>query len=124
LATFFKKWKPTLLDEYKISVLVEQKVLTKEEQGKVDINQSAWTYLILACKGNAFNTMASVNNEDAHQAWIRLKEVFVPSKAIDIVMMNQGFTNLKLEDNEEDSKLYVTKLEHVNEQYESVDKKY
>jgi hypothetical protein len=68
--------------------------------------------------------VASVNDEDAHQAWIRLKEVFPPNKVIDLVAMNQGFTNLKLEDDEENPKLYVTKLEHVNERYESVDKKY
>jgi hypothetical protein len=89
------------------------------------INQSAWTDLILACKENAFNIVASVNDEDAHQAWwIHLKEVFVPNKAIDLVATNQGFTSLKLEDDEEDPKLYVTKLEHVNERYESVDRKY
>jgi hypothetical protein len=40
------------------------------------------------------------------------------------VAMNQGFTNLKLKDDEEDPKLYVTKLEHVNERYETVDRKY
>jgi hypothetical protein len=68
--------------------------------------------------------VANVNNEDVHQAWIHLQEVFVPNKEIDLVAMNQGFTNLRLEDNEEDPKLYVTKLEHVNERYKSVDRKY
>jgi hypothetical protein len=56
------------VNDYKIVGLAEQKVLTKEEQVKVDTNQSAWTYLILACKENAFNAVASVNDEDAHQA--------------------------------------------------------
>jgi hypothetical protein len=104
--------------------LAEQTVLTKEEQVKVDTNQSAWTYLILSCKENAFSIVASVNDVDAHQAWIRLKEVVAPNKVIDLVVMNQGFTNLRLEDDEEDPKLYVNKLEHKNERYESVDRKY
>jgi hypothetical protein len=71
------------LNDYKIAIaaLAEQTVLTKEKQVKVDTNQSAWTYLILACKENAFNIVASVNDEDTHQAWIRLKEVFAPNKA-------------------------------------------
>jgi hypothetical protein len=42
-----KKWKPALLNDYKIAALTEQIVLTKEEQVKVHTNQLAWTYLIL-----------------------------------------------------------------------------
>jgi hypothetical protein len=57
--------------------LAEQTVLTKEEQVKVDTNQSAWTYLILACKENAFTIMESVNDEE-----MRIKCGFASKKSL------------------------------------------
>jgi hypothetical protein len=117
-----KSWKSALLNNYEIAKLVEKVALAKAEQVKIDANQSAWTYLI--CKDEAFNIVTSVDDEDTFFAWKRLKEVFVPNQAKDLVGMNASFTNLGLEDEEEDPKISVTKLEHVNELCKSVDDKY
>jgi hypothetical protein len=114
-------WKSALLNDYEIVKLAEKVTPTKAEQVKINANQSAWTYLILACKEEAYSIVACVDDdENTFFAWKRLKEVFAPIQAKDLVQINTSFTNLGWEDEEEDPKFYVTKLVHVNELSKSV----
>jgi hypothetical protein len=66
-----KKWKVALLtDDSKIIMeLVKLETPTKEDQGKMDKNQSAWTYLILACKDKPVSIVADGNDVDTYRAW-------------------------------------------------------
>jgi hypothetical protein len=52
------------LTDYEIAKLAEKVAPTKPEQVKINVNQLAWTYLILACKEEAFNIVASVDDEN------------------------------------------------------------
>jgi hypothetical protein len=56
-------------------------------------NQSAWPYLVLACKDEAINIMARVNDDNVFQAWNRLKQVFAPNRSKDLVRMDMDFND-------------------------------
>jgi hypothetical protein len=76
--------------------------------------------LVLACKGKAFNIVAGTKNKDAHAAWIRIRDAMAPNKVKDLIQLNKKSTSLKKKDNSEDPELYITELEKINDQYESV----
>jgi hypothetical protein len=119
-----KKWAKVLLNNFKIAELnkkeEEQEALTKEEKNKLETNASAWTYLVLACKGKAFNIVAGTKDKDAHAAWNRIRDAMAPNKAKDLIKLNKQFTTLTMEDENEDPEIYITEFEKINVLYESI----
>lgn len=53
---------------FKIAQLADLEFLTEEDQSKLDKNPSAWSYLILDWKDEAFSIVVGVDDEDVYQA--------------------------------------------------------
>jgi hypothetical protein len=64
-----KNWKKAFQTDCKIVELEAKEEKTSEDIVKINANNTAWTYFIMACKGKAFNiVVAGVPNDDAFKA--------------------------------------------------------
>jgi hypothetical protein len=88
---------------------------TMEDIVKISANYTAWAYLIMPCKGKAFNIVTGVQNDDAFRAWTELKMKFKPNQAKYLVTMIGDFNYLVVEDELEDPTIYIKALEEINE---------
>jgi hypothetical protein len=60
-----KNWKKAFLIDCIIIELAVKEEKNTEDITKIKANNTAWFYLIMACKGKAFNIIAEVQNNDA-----------------------------------------------------------
>ncbi len=116
-----KKWRRAILNDWDIAAIEANTDRTSDDETKLTQNDKAWTYLVLACKGKAFNIVARVKDNNAFKAWKALEKKYEPKKIDSYINLTEEFANFEMKTEHSDPSEFIDQLEELNERMAQID---
>ncbi len=118
-----KKWKTALFQDCK-NAAIDVSVLTTEQKAQVKMNDDAWSYLVMACEGLAFNLITSVTEGNAFLAYNELLKEFEPKNDDALVDVQEMYATCQIKNPSEDPSKWIDRLKIINSRLAGIDIKY
>ena len=118
-----KKWKAALFKDCE-NATVTVSAQTSEQKAEVKMNDDAWSYLVMACEGLAFNLITSVTEGNAFLAYSELLREFEPKNDDALVDVQEKYATCQIESPQEDPALWIDRLKIINSRLAGIDIKY